>query len=175
MPVERKRFGVLNGLSSTPNLLRRVGTNPTVAGALPWGVRDVFWRTAHGMCLLLWLLPNAPIAIILARFRFRRSRFGIRWANLNCFAAEPSYWATLVGWCCPPHPMADCLGSHWSPPALPRFGRHWVVPHWVAPNSIAHRRSRNPFGVADFSEENRSSLSETSFLTKIKRFLERKL
>ena len=41
--------------------------------------------------------------------------------------------------------------------------------------SFAHRRSRNPFGVADFSEENRSSLSETSFLTKIKRFLERKL
>ena len=52
MPDERKRFGVLNGLSSTPNLLRRVGTSPTVAVARPWGVRDVFWRTAHGMCLL---------------------------------------------------------------------------------------------------------------------------
>ena len=37
VPDERKRFGWLNGLSSTPNLLRLVGTSPTVAVARPVG------------------------------------------------------------------------------------------------------------------------------------------
>ena len=48
-PDERKRSGRLTALSSAPNLLRRVGTCPTVAGIRPHGVqrspRDSVERT----------------------------------------------------------------------------------------------------------------------------------